>query len=98
MKSKYLIVLVTALTLAGCASAPSPSQPPVSEVQRIANQVCAFVPTAATIIKIFATGLNSAAEMASRICEAVTTRPLADGPGGRRARVNGVAVQGKFVR
>lgn len=38
------------------------------------------------------------AEAGAAICTAVTTLPLADGPGDRKPRVNGVVVKGKFVR
>lgn len=109
MKRFFLaIVAAGALALAGCNAADVAGQinsgskavnDKVETVRGIAKQVCAYVPTVATVISIFNSGFGGdAAMVANAICNAVTTAPLADGPGDRVPRVNGVVIKGKFVR
>ena len=97
---KVLLASVFAFILASCATAPTPQDvdAKVAQVQSYATQICRFVPTATTIIKIFSSGLDGVADAANAICNAVTNRPLADGPGDRTPRVRGIVVKGKFVR
>ncbi len=98
---KILYVSVLSASLMGCAAGVPTSQDvdtKVAQVQSIATQVCRFVPTVSTIIKIFSTGLDGVTDAANAICNAVTNRPLADGPGDRTPRVRGIVVKGKFVR
>jgi hypothetical protein len=87
------------LALAGCQTADVESK--ISAVQSGTRIACKFVPTVATVAKILAAGnplVDSAKGVADAICNAVTTAPLADGPGDRTPRVNGVVVKGQFVR
>jgi ABC-type enterobactin transport system permease subunit len=74
----------------------------VKAVQTYTQQVCKFVPTAATITSIFSATIGgSIASIGGAICDAVTTNPLAEGdkPGFYEpAKVNGVVIKGKFVR
>lgn len=105
---KFILVIGFALMLVGCQTATDVAtsittvnqsvRDKVSSVQSYATQLCRFVPTAATVISIFSgpTGQN-VATVANAICDAVTTRPLADGPGSRVPRVAGVRIQGRFV-
>lgn len=71
----------------------------VAQVQSYATQLCSYLPTAATVVGIFNSGFaGDVAAVGSAICNAVTTRPLAEGPGDRVPRVNGVVVKGRFVQ
>ena len=91
--------LVAALALSGCQTTGANSV--VAQVQAIAQAACAFVPTAATIIAIVAKGnpaLATAAEMATAICAAVAPKPAARLLGALAPSVDGVIVEGHFVR
>ena len=67
--------------------------------QGYATQICAYLPTITSVVAIFNSGFASDARtVGNAVCNAVTTLPLADGPGDRKPRVNGVLVKGKFVR
>lgn len=95
---KLLLIAALALPLAACASGGGTT---ISDVQARTAKVCSFVPTATTVANILAARnslVQSASSIANAICNAVTTRPLADGPGDRKPRVNGVVVRGKFIR
>jgi hypothetical protein len=71
----------------------------VASVKSYATKVCQYVPTAASVIAIFNSGFGTdVAAVANAICQAVTTAPLADGPGDHKPRVNGVVVHGRFVK
>jgi hypothetical protein len=73
----------------------------ITQVQDFTRIGCSFVPTVTTVAKILAAGnpiVDTASSVADAICAAVTTVPLADGPGDSRPRVNGVVVEGKFIR
>ena len=51
------------------------------------------------VIAIFNSGFSSSvATVGNANCDAVTSVPLADGPGDHKPRVNGVIVKGKFIR
>lgn len=96
------LVLLLALALGGCATG-LPSTEDISarakQIQSYTKLACSFVPTVATIAAIVSKGGSAGiTEIASDICTAVTTAPLADGPGDRIPRVKGVVVKGKFVR
>jgi hypothetical protein len=97
---KLLLIGALAFSLAGCVTAGQVTAT-VKQVQDAAAGICSFVPTATTVANIFASGnstVQSVSSVASAICNAVTTRPLADGPGDRKPRVNGVVVRGRFIR
>lgn len=106
---KILIVSALALSLAGCQTAQSIAtsittatntvQEKAHAVQGYATTLCSFVPTIASIIAVFNSGYSSdVAVVANAICSAVTTVPLADGPGDHRPRINGVLIKGQFVK
>lgn len=68
------------------------------QVQATTKGLCQFIPTIGTIASIFSAGIGEGvASVASGICSAVTTAPLADG-GPRQAKVNGVVIRGRFVK
>jgi ABC-type Fe3+-hydroxamate transport system substrate-binding protein len=106
MKSILAIGLL-ALSLSACTTAQdiatninavnATAREKVTLVQSYATQLCRFVPTASSVLSIFnASAGDSVSVIANAICNAVTTRPLADGPGDRIPRVNGVRVKGRF--
>jgi len=91
--------LAAALALAGCQTTGTNSI--VVQVQAAATLACSFVPTAATIIAIVAKGnpaLATAAEMAAAICAAVVPKPAARLRGAVAPSVDGVIVEGHFVK
>lgn len=102
-------LLLGSLALAGCKSAndiatdiratTATVSEKVKEVQAYAVRACGYLPYAAAIVGIFNSGFSqSVSTVGSAICDAVTTAPLADGPGDRKPRVNGVAIKGQFVK
>lgn len=95
---KLLLAFVLCIPLAAC-STTSNVDDQISQVQSAARNICRFVPTVETVAKILSnsTFIDTAAGIASAICTAVTTKPLADGVGDPRPRVKGVVVKGKFV-
>jgi len=110
---KIILAAVCCIALAGCGSIPSvtPQQAnnaagqvvaTVKTVQSYTQQVCKFVPTAATLISLFNSGAGgTVSAISDAICNAVSTNPLAEGdvPGYyKAARVNGVVIKGKFVK
>ena len=83
----------------------------IAKVQTTARKICAFVPTANTVASILASfgvsSLTQATGIASDICNALSERKLmAARPGLERMQyrkvsppsVNGVVIQGRFVR
>lgn len=107
MRTVFVLPIVCALALAGCATTGSTPGAPagsvtsiVTQVQRVTRQVCGFVPVAKTIVGIFSAGGGSALGIAQEICNAVTNNPMTEGPRGGRTvpKVRGVAVRGQFVR
>ena len=99
---KLVISAAFALTLASCATTPTNSN--IAQIQQAAVNICKFLPTAQTVAGILISSssmvLATANAVASAICSAVTTNPLADGPGAKnyKPHVNGVPVKGKFVK
>lgn len=67
--------------------------------QTYTSQICGYVPLLESAIAVFNSGFsNDAGVVANAICNAVTSIPLADGPGDRKPRVNGVVIKGNFVK
>lgn len=111
MKKMFLAcAMIGALALAGCnttaqdvaskiTSTSQTATAKAKEVQDYAVQLCGYLPYASAVISIFNSGYSqNVATVGNAICSAVTNLPLADGPGKREPRVNGVLVQGKWVR
>ncbi len=99
------LVLVLALGLAGCATTPGSVANPsgIKDVQNAAVAICKFLPAAKFVSDLLLSGnviASSATSIAAQICQAVTTNPLADGPGAKNyvPHVNGVRVRGTFVK
>lgn len=106
---KFLIIGIACLALAGCQTAQDVAtsittatqtiQQRARSVQGYATQICSYAPTISTIISIFNSGYGTdVSSVANAICGAVTSIPLADGPGDRKPRVNGVVIKGQFIR
>lgn len=93
------LLLIGCLGLAGCAgTSPSDISVRAKQIQDYTKLACSFVPTAATIAAILSSGTTAAfTTIASDICAAVTTAPLADG-GPRAAKAYGVVIKGSFVK
>ncbi len=90
-----IVIILLALTLSGCAT---PQTDKVSQLVYYAKLVCKFEPT----IAVAASLINAAAgatisSIGDALCNTVTTMPLADGAG-RRVKLYGVEVRGRFVR
>lgn len=102
MKKLFALSLL-AIALAGCGTTGgTPSSTSITDrakqIQQYTKIACSFVPTVATVASILSSGASGpAASIATDICNAVTTAPLADG-GARVAYVNGVRIRGSFVR
>lgn len=97
---KKLFTIAFALALSGCVTAEQ-VEGKIDQVRSYTKIGCAFVPTVATVAKILAAGnplIDTAKGVADAICTSVTTAPLADGPGDRIPRVNGIVVKGQFVK
>lgn len=96
---KTLLAIVVCAPLAACVTSADVENK-ISEVQGYTRLACSYLPTVATIAKIIAAGgaVDSAAAIGGAICNAVTTAPLADGPGDRIPRVNGVVIRGAFIK
>lgn len=105
------IILIGALSslLLGCQTAQDlattittstqTAKEKVKSVQGYAVQACSYLPLATTVTSIFSSNYSSdVATVGSAICDAVTSIPLADGPGDHKPRVNGVVVKGNFVK
>lgn len=105
---RKVIALAAALALGGCAStggvtpAPTDISAEISQVQKIAAQVCSFVPTIETVsglITVFvpAAGVPTsiAGQIADAICAAVAPKAML---AGSRAVVRGVPISGKYVQ
>lgn len=106
-KSSIIIAGIAALTLAGCAGSvgttptlPGTPAPQPSKVKTAILQGCGYVATIESIAAIISASpfVPAAGAVADAVCNAVTTLPLADGPGDRKARVNGVVVDGYFAK
>lgn len=106
---KILIISCLFLTLAGCQTAQDvatsittvtqSTKEKIKSVQGYATQICGYLPYASAVIGIFNSGYsNDVSTVSNAICNAVTSIPLADGPGDRKPRVNGVVIKGQFVK
>ena len=106
---KFILIGALALALAGCqtaqdvatsiTTATQTTKEKIKSVQGYAVALCGYLPIASTVVNIFSSGYGSdVSAVGSAICNAVTSIPLADGPGDRKPRVNGVLVQGKFIK
>lgn len=96
---KILMAMTCCVLLSGCATGGNVDGT-IAQIQATARSICSFVPTVETVAKILAggTAIDTASGIANAICAAVTTRPLADGPGDGKPRVRGVIIKGQFVR
>lgn len=94
-----IAALGLALTLGACATVtPQNITDRAREIQNYTKLACSFVPTVATIAAIVSKGSTaSVAQMASDICAAVTTAPLADGGTRRAYHPSGVRIRGQFI-
>lgn len=95
------LILLSALALGGCGTVtPGTISDRAKEIQGYTKLACSFVPTVATVAAILTRGGSAGtAQIAQDICAAVTTAPLAEGPGKRpRPTVNGVVIRGSFVK
>ncbi len=75
----------------------------IADAQKIAVQICGFLPTAATVAGILSAGnpaVATAAGIAQAICTALAAVPKVGGKrlGGPGPSVMGVPIHGKFVR
>lgn len=106
---KFIFIGIACLALTGCqtaqdiattiTTATQTTKEKVKSVQGYTVSVCGYLPAAASVIGIFNSNYsNAVATVGGAICDAVTSIPLADGPGDHKPRVNGVVVQGEFVR
>lgn len=106
---KLIIAATLTIALAGCqtatdiattiTTATQSTKDKVKSVQGYAVSLCGYLPAASAIVGIFNSNFsNSVSTVGTAICDAVTSITLADGPGDRKPRVNGVVVTGKFVR
>lgn len=107
--NKLLIISALCLGLVGCQTAQDvatsittvtqTTAQKVKSVQGYATQICSYVPLASSVVNIFSSGYSSdVSTVANAICDAVTSIPLADGPGDHKPRVNGVVIKGSFVK
>lgn len=96
---KILFALVLTVPLAACVSTQEIDQS-IAEVQAYTRTICKFVPTITTVAKIIASGtvVDTTSGIANGICNALTTAPLADGPGPRGAYYRGVLIVGTRVK
>jgi hypothetical protein len=94
------LLLLGGLLLASCSTTQqNQANAIVTEVEAITQQVCAFIPTAETILSIVALGiplLATAEGIADAICHAVTAKKGVKGKFAI-ATVHGVRVQGHFI-
>jgi len=106
---KFLLIGVMVLALAGCnqtaqdvattiTTATQTTKEKVKSVQGYAVAVCGYLPAAASVIGIFNSNFSqSVAVVGGAICDAATSIPFADG-GSRKIIVNGIVVNGTFVK
>lgn len=93
---KLLIVAALCIALPACEKQGTGGGIDVNGVQQAAIKICAFEPTAQTVLNIFGTGstlLDSISEIASAVCQAVNTPRSA----GTKPTVAGVVVEGRRV-
>lgn len=100
---RKILVLGLMVGLSGCATdgGMTGSTDSIKKVQAAAVSACRFLPAAKFVADLLLSGnvlVSTAESVAGEICNAVTNRPLADGPGDRRPRVRGMVVRGQFVK
>ena len=102
---RFAIIAVTTLALAGCGTTTGVEvDAKIKQVQEKTRFACSFVPTVETVAKIIATFTGGASAVdavgaaARGICAAVTTAPLAEGPGRHVPTFNGVVIKGHRAR
>lgn len=108
---RTLLICILALSLSGCATlgglpgqidaAVPQVQAVVSSVSAITRKLCGFEPIAATVVGVLTGGASAVPfDIASRICAAIATQPLA--ATGKRVPVsvvvNGVRISGHVIR
>ena len=113
-----IVVVVASIALAGCTSLDRAklsakwvgiSDKTVNDVVQGAVKVCQFAPEIDFVRQLFSTGkyakfTNAAGAAIADICRAVTTQPMAEGPGVRKPPVimvgkgKAIVVRGTFVR
>lgn len=82
---------------ANIATASKTFNEKVAAAKEYIKLACNYVPTTASLITLFNSGIGTAVgTIGEAVCEAVRSAPLADGPA--TFRVNGVRVEGRFVR
>lgn len=95
-------MLLLPLLIASCTTVPQDNST-VGKIVQAVRLGCSFEIARETVNALLRTqgawGLTAVA-LADRICQAVTTNPKTEGPGGGRttARLNGVRIQGHFIR
>lgn len=98
-----IALLTVALALGACNSTgPHPLSSgtgTIAEVTKATQNVCSFVPTAATVLGILLrTNLGTVGDVAGAICKAIA--PLSSGPGLEGVRpgyVGSTKVEGRFT-
>ena len=107
---KFILIAALGLALAGCGQTAGDIATSITTVtasvkekaqvaQGRATTICGYVPTIATLISIFNSGFsNDVSTVANAVCNAVTSLPLADGPGDRKPRVNGIVIKGAWAK
>lgn len=78
------------------------SDPRIGQIQDVASRLCGFVPTASFIVKMFASAggsVDAGLSLAQTICAAVTVAPKATSARSlRRPTINGIPIEGRFVK
>lgn len=108
MKSNIMVAMATisALSLAGCNGGSSTVDPSkvadaaakIASVQKVAMQLCGFLPYATYVAKVFASnvsGLDTAEAFGKAICDAMTATKTSKSA--TMPKVGGEPVDGEFV-
>lgn len=96
---KAILALALLVPLAGCVTTQQVDEN-ISQVQAYTRSFCKYVPTVTTVAKILSssTVIDTASSIAAGICAALSTAPLADGPGKSGAYYRGVRIEGTRVK
>lgn len=95
---KILLASLVPLLLAACVSASSLTEQ-IRQVQDYTSTFCKFVPTVSVITALFNKDAGATVSgLGGAICNAISTQPLADGPGAKTPRLNGVALKGTYLK
>jgi len=97
---RHLLFLpLLALLLSGCVGLTvGGGSGSVKDIQNAVAQACNFLPTAQTIAALLGKSIP-VPQIVTSVCNAVTTRPLAEGPGRAKApKVAGVTIRGQFLK